>query len=141
MGDWAHGKDTRLTIGAIDVSDFANTSELGRKGETHNVTVYGSASYPDGRKPNEYHPGLVDATFKCGGVYDMTEGTGTAALKGTVGTKTTLVRQALGTGTGKPTETVDIIVTDYTETSPVADMVTWQLEAQCSGVIAETAQA
>lgn len=139
--DWLHGSRTKLSIDGEDISGWTNTSELGRSGETHNVTMYGSPEYPDGRKANEYTGGNVDASFKCGGVYDRTATTGTAMLRGLEAQKVELVRQPEGIGTGKPTQTVDIIVTSYVETAPIADMVTWQLEAQCSGLIAETAQA
>lgn len=139
--DFVHGRDTEISINGVDISEWCNTSEISRKGETHNVTMYGSPNYADGRKPNVYHGGNVDATFKCGGVYDRTETTGTAELDELEGTKVVLIRKPQGTGTGKPTQTVDMIVTDYTETSPVADMVTWQLEGQLSGPIAKTAQA
>lgn len=138
---WAHGKDTYVSIDGKDISKWTNTSELGKKAETHNVTMYGTTAYADGRKPNEYYGGLVDATFKAGGVYDTTTSTGTAAIKSIEGKLVALIRRPLGTGTGKPEQTVQIIVTSYTESNPVADMVTWQLEAQCSGVISESTQA
>lgn len=139
---FVHGKETRISIDAKDLSAFANSSELSRKGETHNVTTYGSPNYPDGRKPSVYHGGIVDATGKVSGVYDNTAATGPAAvLKPLVGKTVVLQRQIEGLGVGKPQEVVDIIVGDYTETAPVADMVTWSCEFQCSGVIDETPQA
>ena len=142
MADFAHGKDTVIMIDAADISEWTNTSEFSRKAETHNVTVYGGPKYGDGRKPNVYKGGLVDATFKCGGVFDQTEATGTAAtLDDLEGQTVVLKRRPLGTGAGKPEQTVTMIVTDVTQTSPVADMVTWSLEAQCSGTIVTTDQA
>lgn len=139
---WVHGKETRIKIDANDLSAYANSSELGRKAETHNVTTYGSENYTDGAKPNVYHGGLVDATGKVSGIYDNTAATGPGAvLRPLRGKTVVLTRMTEGIGTGKPQEVVDIIVTDYTETSPVADMVTWSCEFQCSGVIDETPQA
>lgn len=138
---FVHGKDTVITIDGKDLSAYANTSELGRSGEVHNVTTYGSANYPDGRKPNVYNPGNVDSKGNVSGVYDSTAVSGPrAVLKALTGKKVALIRKPEGTGTGRPQETVDIIVTDYTETNPVADMVTWKCEFQGSGVIAEITQ-
>lgn len=142
MGVWVHGKETRIKIDSKDLSAFANSSELGRKAETHNVTTYGSANYADGSKPNVYVGGLLDASGKVSGIYDNTVSTGPGAvLRALRGKTVKLTRQVEGVGTGKPQELVDIIVTDYTETAPVADMVTWSCEFQCSGVIDETPQA
>lgn len=138
---WVHGKSTVIKIDGKDLSAYANSSELGRKVQTQNVTTYGSPNYTDGSKPNVYVGTLLDATGKVSGIYDNTVSTGPGAvLKGLRNKTVKLLRQIEGTGTGKPQESVDIIVTDYTETAPVADMVTWSAEFQCSGVIDETPQ-
>lgn len=139
--DFVHGKDTYVSLDAVDISEWTNSSEFSEKAETHNVTMYGGPKYADGRKPNVYSGGLVDATFKASGVYDATATTGTSVLRPLLGTTVELIRRPLGTGTGKPEQTVDVLLTDVTITSPVADMVTWSIEGQCSGVIAETSQA
>jgi hypothetical protein len=43
------------------------------------------------------------------------------------------------TGAGKPVATVDVLVTSYEESAPVADMVTFTAELQLSDDIADTA--
>ena len=140
--DFAHGKDTYISVNGKDISAFCNSSEFGRKAQTHNVTMYGSPAYADGRKAGQFKGGIVDAEGKCSGVYDKTVTTGTRAVfADLVGKNVPLIRRPEGTGTGRPEESVEIVVTDYTETNPVADMVAWSCDFQCSGVVAVTTQA
>lgn len=73
---------------------------------------------------------------------DSTATTGPrAVLQPIVGTVVELIRRPEGTGTGKPEETVDVLITKYTETNPVDDMIKWAVEGQCSDDIATTTQA
>ena len=46
-----------------------------------------------------------------------------------------------GTGTGKPTETFDGLLTKYAESSPVADYVQWSAEFELNEAPVETTQA
>jgi hypothetical protein len=41
-----------------------------------------------------------------------------------------------GSGAGKPQRTVDVLVLKYTETRPVADMITWSCDLQFSDDVA-----
>jgi hypothetical protein len=79
--------------------------------------------------------------MSAGGIYDNTASTGPrAVIEPLVGTKVPAVRRPEGTGSGKPQDTVDVVVTSYVETSPVADMVTWSVELQGSDAVASTTQ-
>ncbi|MFG1844912.1 hypothetical protein [Micromonospora carbonacea] len=130
-----HGKHTKITVGGDDISEWTNTSEMTRGAAGHNVTMYG--------KNAEVHTGgLKNGQFTCGGTYDNTVSTGThAVLDPLVGTVVEIVRMPEGTGTGKPTQTFDALLTQYVETNPVADMVTWSAQFTISDDVAETTQA
>lgn len=131
---FVHGKDTKVTLATKDLSAFTNTSALTRTADSHDVTTYGKASHV-------YAGGLLDGTASMGGIYDSTAVTGPrAAIEPLIGTVVTLVRQPEGLGTGKPTDTVQVLVTQYVETNPVADMVTWTCELQLAGDVASTTQ-
>lgn len=135
---FVHGKNTYISLNAKDLSPYCNTSELTRTADSHDVTTYGKNSHV-------YNGGLKDGKATMGGIYD--NGTvGASAgpafvIKPIVGTVVSLVRRTEGTGTGKPQETVNVLVTQYVETSPVADMVTWSCEMQLSDDVATTTQA
>lgn len=128
-----HGRHTVITIDGDDISIYCNTSDLGRKADKHDVTGYGADAH-------EYGGGLLDGNASIGGVYDSAAGGPHTVIRPLVGTVVPLVRKTEGTGTGKPTETVNALVEEYTETNPVADMVKWSAKLQLSGSIVDTVQ-
>lgn len=130
-----HGKDTVVKLNAKDLSAYTNTSNFEKNSGSHDVTCYGKGAHV-------FNGGLLGGTGSMGGVYDNTAVSGPrAAIEPLVGTNVTFIRQPEGTGSGKPQDSVNVLVTKYTETNPVADMVTWQCDMQFSDVIDSTAQA
>ena len=123
------------TIDAKDLSAFSNSFTFSRSADTHDVTTFGKNS-------KVYAPGLKDGTGKIEGIYDSTAVTGPGAvLRPLVGAAAVeLVYKPEGTGSGKPTATVDVLVTTYDEDAPVADMITFSAELQLSDDIADTTQ-
>lgn len=130
-----HGKNTFVSLDGDDLSAFATSSEFGRTGDSHDVTTFGQDAHV-------YQGGLLDGTATIEGVYDNTTGTGPrAVIEPLIGTVVTLIRQPEGTGSSLPQDSVSVLVTGYTETNPVADMVTWKVDLQLSGDVDSTAQA
>ena len=135
MAGFVHGKGTKITVDGDDISAYTNTSEHEKTGDSHDVTTYGKSAHVKAG-------GLLDGKFTAGGVYE-TKSTATspaAVLTPIVGTVVEIVRQPEGTGTGKPTATFDALITKYVETAPVADMVSWSMEAEVSDAVAYTTQ-
>ena len=131
---FVHGKDTIITIDSNDISAYVKTSDLEQTGDSHDVTTYGKDAHV-------YSGGLKDGKATMEGVYDNSTTSGPkAVIQPLVGTVVTLVRKPEGTGTGKPIDTVDVLVTSYKETSPVADMVSWSCEMQFSDDLVTTTQ-
>lgn len=131
---FVHGKDTYISLNAADLSAFTNTSELGRTSDKHDVTTYGKTSHV-------YVGGLLDGAASMGGIYDNTATGPRDIIEPLIGTTVTLVRRPEGTGSGRPQDSVTVLVEEYVETNPVADMVTWSCKLQCSDEIASTNQA
>lgn len=133
-----HGKTTKITVNAIDISEHTNNSEYSHTGDSHDITTY-KADDTDTAK--EYLGGLTDATLTLSGAYDTDATTGPkVVIESQVGKVVPVVRQLEGTGAGKPTETMTALVTSYSETAPVADIITWSADLQVSGMIVKTAQ-
>jgi hypothetical protein len=133
---FVHGKNTFISLAGNDLSTFTNASEFGRAGDNHDVTTYGKDSHV-------FKRGLKNGTASMSGIYDNTAGTGPRAVIEPLwdaGDAVTLVRRTEGTGSGRPQDTVDVIITGYTETSPVADMVAWSCDMQLSDDIDTTPQ-
>jgi hypothetical protein len=133
---FVHGKGTAVTIDGDDLSAFANSVTFTRTTEAQDVTTFGKNS-------KVYAPGLKDGTASIEGIYDNTASTGPGAvLRPLVGAAVVeLIYKPEGTGVSRPIATVDVLVTSYEESSPVAEMITWTCELQLSDDIADTAGA
>lgn len=131
---FVHGKNTYISLNAADLSAFTDASELSRTSDSHDVTAYGKNSHVK-------QGGLLDAKATMSGTYDNGATGPRATIEPLIGTVVTLVRRPEGTGTGKPQDTVSVLVVGYVETNPVADMVKWSAELECSDEIVSAAQA
>lgn len=132
---FVHGKGAVVTIDGDPLTGYSNSIEWARSADSHDVTTYGKDDHVFGG-------GLGNGTATITGIYDSTALTGPRAiLEPLEGTVVELVYRPEGTGTGKPERTVDVLVTGYTETVPVADMITWQVTLQMSDAVVTATQA
>lgn len=132
---FVHGKNTFVSLDGEDLSQYANNSNMKTESDEHDTTTYGKTAHT-------YVGGLLKGSAGISGIYDNTAVTGPAAvLKPLVGQVVEMIRRPEGTGTGKPQEAVDVLVKDYDETSPVADMVTWAVTLTLSDTVTRTTQA
>jgi len=130
----AHGRNTVVTVAAKDISPFCKTSSFEVGGDVHETTGYG---VDDKGKAG----GLRETKFTAGGLYDNTVLVGPRiVLKPLVMTTAVVTRKVEGTGTGKPLDTFNAVVSKYVETNPVDDMVTWSAEFEIDGPVVTTAQ-
>lgn len=142
----SHGRLTVIKVtaaspaptGAIDISVYCNTSSFNLVRDSHDSTTYGATGHT-------YADGLTNHTFSLGGVYDTSTTTSphaifAALMSSTGGQLISIERQVEGTGSGKPKETFNALLTGYVETSPVADLVSWTGDFQVSGAITSTTQ-
>lgn len=130
---FVHGRTTKITVATKDISPYTKTSTFEPSADVHDTTGYGSNNKTKAG-------GLLDGKFTCSGTYDNTVSTGPRnALLALVGTSVAVVRNVEGTGTGKPNDAFSAILSKYTETNPVDDMVTWAAEFEISGAVTTTA--
>lgn len=128
-----HGKDTFISLDGDDLSGSTNASELGVTADTHDVTTYGKGAHV-------YKGGLKDGTAKMSGIYDSGAAGPKAIIQPLVGETVELIRRPEGTGSGLPQDKVDVVVKGYTESNPVADMITWSADLQLSDAVDSTPQ-
>lgn len=131
-----HGKDTVLKVNSNDISVYTNESELNETTDTHEATTYGADDHA-------FDPGLNNGTFTCGGIYDSTAGTGPRAVFKAVkalNAAVPIIRQDEGTGSGKPQDSFNAILTSYVQSNPVADMIKWKADFQVTGAVSSAAQ-
>lgn len=124
---FVHGKNTYVSLDGTDLSPFTNNTEAPEEADTHDTTTYG--------KDNKtYAGGLKDGTFTISGIYDSDETAGPrAVIKPIIGATVPFIFRPEGTGDGLPEDSADVVVQSYSETSPVADMITWTAELQRTG--------
>jgi len=130
---FVHSKNTFISLNGSDLSAFTNTSEFGRKADKHDVTTYG-------KNDHVYEGGLGDGAMSMGGIYDNTTTGPRDVIEPLIGTVVVAIRRPEGTGSGKPQDSVNVLVEEYVESSPVADMVTWSLTLQPSDAVTSTNQ-
>lgn len=130
-----HGKGAVVSIDGKAMSAYASSVTFTRTADSHDVTTFGKNS-------KVYQAGLKDGTASMEGIYDNTANLGPGAvLRALIGAAAvSLVYRPEGTATGKPSATVNVIVTTYEETTPVADMITWKADLQMSDDITDTTQ-
>jgi hypothetical protein len=131
---FVHGRDVYYTLGGNNLSSFSNTSTYEKTADSHDVTTYGQGAHV-------FKGGLLNSTGTIGGIYDSATSSGPRAIiEPLIGSNVTYVDRPEGTGAGKPQRTADALVLKYTETRPVADMITWSADLQFSGTVATTNQ-
>lgn len=129
---FVHGKGTAHTINGDDLSIYSNSVTFKRSADTHDVTTFG-------KNAKVYREGLTDGEATISGIYDNTELVSPGAvLRPLCGAApVVLVYMPEGSASGRPSATVDVLVTAYEETAPVADMVTWSATLQLSDEIVD----
>lgn len=130
---FVHGKKTYISLNAVDLSTFCNTSNLERSADSHDVTTYGKDSHV-------FQGGLLNGTASIGGVYDNGTSGPRDTIEPLIGTTVTLVRRTEGTGSGLPQDSVSVVVLKYTETNPVADYIQWSADLQLTDEVTSTNQ-
>lgn len=129
-----HSTNTYISLGGNDISTYCNASDFTRKADKHDVTTYG-------KNDHVYDGGLGDGEANISGVYDNTTSGPRDIIEPMIGTNVTLIRRVEGTGSGLPQDSVDVLVEEYVETSPVADFVSWSAKLQLSDAVTSTNQA
>ncbi len=128
-----HGKAGFVSLAGVDLSPFSNNIELPRSADSHDVTTFGKNSHVK-------QGGLKDGGCTLQGVYDDGAASPEATIDPLIGTVVSLIYRPEGTGSGRPQKTVNVLVQEYTETVPVADMITWQLTMEASDDLVKSVQ-
>lgn len=130
-----HGRHTVVKLNSVDLSAFTNNTEFNDEVENHDTTTYGN-------ERKTYDAGLGDGTITISGFYDDGASGPRATIRPLMVAKAAVpfLYQPEGTGSGKAQSAVDVLINSYTESAPVADMITWECELQMTGDLDETDQ-
>jgi hypothetical protein len=119
--DNAAGTPVDLTgfLDSVDWGDFST--------ETLDTTVFGV-------EHKTFEPSLSEGAVSATGKYSAVAAGPAATLRGLRGVGPLTVEwQPEGAGTGKPFRRVEAILTSYTESAPVGEIITWSASWQASG--------
>lgn len=130
---FVHGSLTFVSLGGTDISPFSNNTEYERSADEHDVTTYGLDDHV-------FSGGLKGGKTTLSGIYDDGAAGPKAVIEPLLGTVVELIHRPEGTGTGKPQDTVDVLVKSYKESSAVADMRMWTCDLTFSGPVVPTTQ-
>ncbi len=125
-----NGTAVVVEIGANAVTGL-RTSTIAYARETKEITAHGDTA-------KKYVPVLGNHSFNLQGWYDDTATTGNSTVVkagAEAGATYTIKRYPEGKVNTNPMETFSAVLTNYTETDPVDDIVTWTADFQISGEI------
>lgn len=130
-----HGKNSILDIAGTALTTFTTDFDLSRTADAAETSAMSQDS-------KTYVKGLMDATLTFSGQWDGTATTGPDdVVQGAfVGETATFTAQPEGAGTGLVEYSGTGIVTDFSVTSSVADVVAFAATVQVSGDVIRTVQ-
>ena len=137
-----HGKSSSVVLsgmsgpvsGSQDISSYLNTVTWDFGQDVHDVSTFGVNDHV-------FTYGLKNGTFSIGGFYDSTlPGGPWFVLQQSLGQRPTIAFKPEGTGTGKPSHSFTAVLTNYSQSNPVADMITFTADFNVSGAVTSTVQ-
>ena len=133
MPTFVHGKSTDFELDdtggtSRDVSNVLVSVDFPEIVETAETTAFGATS-------KSYIVGLRDATISVSGIWDATVD---GYIIGTEPATRTFIFGPAGSTGGFVKYTGECILTNYSVSSPVGDVVTFSLDLQCTGGVTRT---
>lgn len=126
-----HGRFAQVFIGTNEISSFLDTADKSTDVDTAETTTFGKGW-------KTYLAGLAGSTLSLAGSYDGTNTTGPAAILETCiagGTAWPIKYFPGGSASGQRQHTFNAFVTNYSESAPVADKVTFSAELLADGTV------
>lgn len=119
-----------------DLSQFSDNVDWNRTVDTDETTTYGQTD-------KTYLGGHRDGTFTVGGKFDAATGGPQQVIEaeGLDAELHDFIIREQGTGSGLPEKSGSAIVTSYSESMPVAGVITWSADFQVSGTVTTGNQA
>lgn len=129
-----HGKNAQVYIGSNEISAYLDSSDKSTDVDTAETTTFG-------KNWKTYLAGLIGANLNLGGSYDGTATTGPAAIFETCianGTAWAVKYFPGGSASGQRQHTFNALVTNYSESAPVGDKVTFSAALLADGTVTST---
>lgn len=130
---FVHGKDSYFSLddtagSPTNISTYVSENELAQEIEMADVTAFGDEGHKN-------IPGLENSSFSVSGHWDSTQ----AGIIGSTTQRKTATRSfeygPAGNGSGAVKYSGEVWISTYSESSPVADKVSWSATLMVDGVV------
>ena len=133
MPTFVHGKSTDFAIddtggSSRNISDTLSDVSFPQTIDTAETTAFGSSN-------KSYIVGLKDTTISVTGIWDATVD---GYLSGTEPASRTFIYGPAGSTSGNVKYTGEAIMTNYSQSNPVGDVVTFSMDLQVTGAVTRT---
>ena len=133
MPTFAHGKSTDFAIddtggSSRNISNTLTDVSFPQTIDTAETTAFGSSN-------KSYIVGLKDTTISVSGIWDATVD---GYLSGTEPASRSFIFGPAGTTSGNVKYTGEAIMTNYSQSNPVGDVVTFPADFQVTGAVTRT---
>ena len=133
MPTFVHGKSTDFAIddtggSSRNISDTLTDVSFPQTIDTAETTAFGSSN-------KSYIVGLKDTTISVSGIWDATVD---GYLSGTEPASRSFIYGPAGTDSGNVKYTGEAIMTNYSQSNPVGDVVTFTADFQVTGAVTRT---
>ena len=133
MPTFVHGKSTDFAIddtggSSRNISDTLTDVSFPQTIDTAETTAFGSSN-------KSYIVGLKDTTISVSGIWDATVD---GYLSGTEPASRTFIYGPAGSTSGNVKYTGEAIMTNYSQSNPVGDVVTFTADFQVTGAVTRT---
>ena len=126
---FAHGRLTYFKLATADLSAWVDNTDFPQEADLHETTTYGKSA-------KTFAPGLKNATFSVGGLYDAATGGPEAIIRPLVGAAAVAFEFGPESNTPtKPKFTGSCLVKNYKTSHPVGDMVRWTADIQVTDTV------
>lgn len=124
------GANAVVTLDGDDLSDWVNNTEFPVTADTYETTTYGSGGY------KEFVGGLKGGgTITISGFFDAAASGPQKIIEPLIGGAPVVFVWQESATVGNLTRTVSVIVSNYTESTPVGGMISFSADLQQTGAI------
>jgi hypothetical protein len=128
--------DVYLSVDGTNIAAYCGSIETSYSVNSLQTTTFSAGGHT-------YQGGMTDGSLSISGTYDDTASGPKAVIEPLMrdGQLVEAIYRPEGTGAGRPQQTFNVLVTTYSESSAVGEMIQWASEMQVSGAVTDTTQA
>ncbi len=127
--------DVYFSLAGTNIAQYCGSIEVSYSVNSLQTTTFSAGGHT-------YQGGMTDGSISLSGTYDNTASGPKAVVEPLMrdGQLVAGIYRPEGTGSGLPQQAFNVLVTEYSESSAVGEMIQWSASAQVSGGVTDTTQ-